>query len=123
MPADASSLIHPAFDRLREQSDVGPGQVPGLLERLTQVPDPRDPHGVRHALAVVLTPTAGAVPTGATSLRTGNAPRAMATWRNLAVGALRDAVGSGRQFLCTASPAGRSPRGPVRTGRGSFKKT
>lgn len=34
VPADSSSLIPPALDRLREQSDVGPGEVPGLLERL-----------------------------------------------------------------------------------------
>ncbi|MBB4795101.1 hypothetical protein [Streptomyces nodosus] len=38
--------------------------------------------GVRHALAVVLDLTACAV-------GTDSAPRAMATWRNLAVGALR----------------------------------
>ncbi|MDX2525270.1 ISAs1 family transposase [Streptomyces europaeiscabiei] len=68
MLADASSLIPPALDRLREQSDVGPGEVPGLLERLAQVPDPRDPRGVRHALVVALTLTACAVLTGATSL-------------------------------------------------------
>ncbi|MGW3267073.1 transposase family protein [Streptomyces sp. NPDC001056] len=61
-------MIPPALDRLREQSDVGPGEVPGLLERLAQVPDPRDPRGVRHTLAVVLTLTACAVLTGATSL-------------------------------------------------------
>ncbi|MGY4744144.1 Imm1 family immunity protein [Streptomyces sp. ATMOS53] len=39
--------------------------MPGLLEWLARVPDPR---GVRHALAVVLTLTACAVLTGATSL-------------------------------------------------------
>jgi hypothetical protein len=61
-------MIPPALDWLREQSDVGPGEVPGLLERLAQVPDPRDPRGVRHALAVVLTLTACAVLAGATSL-------------------------------------------------------
>lgn len=32
-----------------------------MLERLAQVPDPRDPRGVRHTLAVVLTLTACAV--------------------------------------------------------------
>jgi hypothetical protein len=42
--------------------------VPGLLERLAQVPDPRDPRGVRHAPAVVLVLTACAVLAGATSL-------------------------------------------------------
>lgn len=68
MPADASPLIPPALDRLREQSAIGPGEVPGLLERPAQVPDPRDPRGVRHALAVLLTLTACAVLTGATSL-------------------------------------------------------
>lgn len=68
MPADASSPIPPALDQLHEQPDVGPGEVPGLLERLAQVPDPRDPRGVRHALAVVLALTACAVLAGATSL-------------------------------------------------------
>ncbi|MFD4945289.1 ISAs1 family transposase [Streptomyces sp. NPDC058409] len=42
--------------------------VPGLLERLGEVPDPRDPRGVRHRLAVVLALTACAVLAGATSL-------------------------------------------------------
>ncbi|WP_406733515.1 hypothetical protein [Streptomyces sp. NBC_01794] len=31
-----------------------PEEIPGLLERLAEVPDPRDPRGVRHALVVVL---------------------------------------------------------------------
>ncbi|GAA2952303.1 ISAs1 family transposase [Streptomyces erythrogriseus] len=68
MPADASSAIPLALDQLREQLDVGPEEVPSLLERLAQVPDPRDPRGVRHALAVVLALTACAVLAGATSL-------------------------------------------------------
>ncbi|MFG3120804.1 transposase family protein [Streptomyces sp. NPDC048201] len=42
--------------------------MPGLLEQLAQVPDPRDPRGVRYALAGVRTLTACAVLTGATSL-------------------------------------------------------
>jgi hypothetical protein len=45
-----------------------PGEVRGLLERLAEVPDPRDPRGVRHRLAVVLALTACAVLAGATSL-------------------------------------------------------
>ncbi|WP_240797532.1 transposase family protein [Streptomyces sp. F001] len=45
-----------------------PEEIPGLLERLAEVPDPRDPRGVRHALVVVLALTACAVPAGATSL-------------------------------------------------------
>ncbi|MFF2470258.1 MULTISPECIES: ISAs1 family transposase [Streptomyces] len=68
MPADASSLIPPALDQLRENPQVRPEEVPGLLERLVEVPDPRDPRGVRHRLAVVLALTACAVLAGATSL-------------------------------------------------------
>ncbi|SFM55563.1 Transposase DDE domain-containing protein [Streptomyces sp. cf124] len=68
MPADASSLIPPALDQLREHPDVVSEEVPGLLERLAEVPDPRDPRGVRHRLAVVLALTACAVLAGATSL-------------------------------------------------------
>lgn len=67
-PADAPSAIPPALDQLPEQPDVGPGEVPCLLERLAQVPDPRDPRGVRHVLAFVLALTACAVLAGATSL-------------------------------------------------------
>ena len=69
MPADASSLIPPALDQLaRAVREAAPEEVPGLLERLAEVPDPRDPRGVRHALAVVLALTACAVLAGATSL-------------------------------------------------------
>jgi hypothetical protein len=46
----------------------GTGEAPRYLQRLAEVPDPRDPRGVRHALAVVLAPTACAVLAGATSL-------------------------------------------------------
>ncbi|MFC8882055.1 ISAs1 family transposase [Streptomyces cinereoruber] len=61
--------VDPApFDQLREEPDVAPTEVPDLLERLAQVPDPRDPRGARHALAVVLTLAACAVLAGATSL-------------------------------------------------------
>ncbi|MDH6222117.1 transposase family protein [Streptomyces pseudovenezuelae] len=68
MPTDASSLIPPALDRLRQHPEVAPEEVPGLLERLAQVPDPRDPRGVRHALVVVLALSACAVLAGATSI-------------------------------------------------------
>jgi hypothetical protein len=68
VPADASSPIPPALDQLREYPQVVPEEVPGLLERLAEVPDPRDPRGVRHRLAVVLALTACAVLAGATSL-------------------------------------------------------
>jgi len=68
VPADASSLIPPALDQLRQHRDVAPEEVPGLLERLARVPDPRDPRGVRHSLVVVLALAACAVLAGATSL-------------------------------------------------------
>ncbi|MFD7607225.1 hypothetical protein ACFXMT_20485 [Streptomyces mirabilis] len=58
MPADASSPIPLGFDRLREHPGAVPGEIPGLLERLTEVPGPRDPRGVRHALVVMLALTA-----------------------------------------------------------------
>ncbi|MCX5444351.1 hypothetical protein RB199_23085 [Streptomyces libani] len=54
MPADASSPIPPALDQLRKQPEPRPEEIPGLLERLAEVPAPRDPRGVRHALAAVL---------------------------------------------------------------------
>ncbi|WP_234042641.1 transposase family protein [Streptomyces marianii] len=68
MPADASSLIPPALGQLREKPQVRPAEVPGLLERLAEVPDPRDPRGVRHRPSVVRALTACAVLAGATSL-------------------------------------------------------
>jgi hypothetical protein len=68
VPADASSLIPPVLDQLREYPGAIPEEVPGLLERLAEVPDPRDPRGIRHALGVVLALTACAVVSGATSL-------------------------------------------------------
>ncbi|GAA4984030.1 transposase family protein [Kitasatospora paranensis] len=68
MPAEESSPILPALDQLREQPQLEPKEVPGLLERLAEVPDPRDPRGVRHAFAAVLALTACAVLAGATSL-------------------------------------------------------
>ncbi len=68
MPADASSLIPPALDQLREKPQVDAVEVPGLLERPAEVPESRDPRGVRHRLAVVLALTACAVLAGAASL-------------------------------------------------------
>ncbi|WTL37337.1 ISAs1 family transposase [Streptomyces brevispora] len=68
MPADASSLIPPALYQLREHREVESEEVSSLLKRLAEVPDRRDPRGVRHRLAVVLALSACAVPAGATSL-------------------------------------------------------
>ncbi|MFB6879000.1 transposase family protein [Streptomyces sp. NPDC056323] len=68
MPADASSPITCAFDQLGERLEVVSEEVPSLLERLAEVPDPRDPRGVRHRLTVVLVLTVCAVLAEATSL-------------------------------------------------------
>lgn len=43
MPVYASSLVPPALDQLREHPEVVSNEVPRLLERLAEVPDPRDP--------------------------------------------------------------------------------
>ncbi|MEU5307163.1 transposase family protein [Streptomyces noursei] len=68
MPADVSLLIPPALGQLRDHPKVVSNEVPRLLERLAEVPDPRDPRGVRHALVAVLALTACTVLPGATSL-------------------------------------------------------
>ncbi|MFC7014349.1 transposase family protein [Streptomyces viridiviolaceus] len=65
-------------------------EVPGLLERLAEVPDPRDPRGVRHALVVVLALTACAVLAGATSLlAVGEWIAGPRSWNALAYGLIR----------------------------------
>ena len=67
MPPDASSPIPPAFDQLREHPRAVPEEIPGLLERLAEVPNLRDPRSVRHALVVVLALTACSLLAGATA--------------------------------------------------------
>ncbi|MFE5082090.1 transposase family protein [Streptomyces mirabilis] len=61
-------------DQLRDHPQVAPEEVPGLLERLAEVPDPCNPRGVRHRLTVVLALTACAVLAGAAS------PLAVGDW-------------------------------------------
>jgi hypothetical protein len=68
VPADASSPISPVLEQLRPHPEVSGNDLPDLLERLAQVPDPRDPRGVRHPLMRLLALTACAVLTGARSL-------------------------------------------------------
>lgn len=70
MPAPLSSLI----DRVHGQSDSSPQVVQlghtsqeCLLRALSQVPDPRDARGVRHALPAVLAMAIAAVPAGSRS--------------------------------------------------------
>ena len=47
----------------------------------------------------------------ASQLRTGNAPRVMATWRNLAIGALR--LGGVTNIAAGLRRNGRDPRRPL----------
>lgn len=68
VPADVSSLISPAFDQLDPRPKAARSEIPDLLERLAQIPDPRDPRGVRHPLVTILAQTACAVLAGARSL-------------------------------------------------------
>jgi hypothetical protein len=68
VPADASSLVPPVFDQLGPHPRAAPREIPDLLERLPQVPDPRDPRGVRYPHVTVLALTACAVLAGARSL-------------------------------------------------------
>lgn len=49
---DASSLVPPALDQLRNHPEVVSEEVPSLLRRLAEVPDARGPRGVCHRLAV-----------------------------------------------------------------------
>ena len=71
MPALSSSLISPALEQLQDlpaaDRTVLAGQCPSLAEHLAQVPDPRDPRGVRHTLTSLLLAAVAAVLTGARS--------------------------------------------------------
>ena len=72
MPALSSSLISPALEQLRDlragARPLHPGECPSLAECLQQVPDPRDPRGVRHSLTSLLLASVAAVLAGAQSL-------------------------------------------------------
>ena len=71
MPAVSSSLISPALGQV---GDLPAGdrallaaQCPSLREHLADVPDPRDPRGVRHSLTSLLLAAVAAVLAGARS--------------------------------------------------------
>ncbi|MFG2472675.1 transposase family protein [Streptomyces canus] len=80
--------------------------MPGLLERLTEVPDPRDPRGVRHAL-VVLALTACAVLAGTRSLP------AVGEWIGDTPPQVLQAVGAPRSSASQAAPACGIVRSPT----------
>jgi len=71
VPAVSSSLTSPALEKL-EHLPAGDrvllaGQCPSLAEHLADVPDPRDPRGVRHTLTSLLLAAVAAVLAGARS--------------------------------------------------------
>ena len=71
MPALSSSPISAALEQLDLPAGdraLLAGQCPSLLEYLQQVPDPRDPRGVRHSLTSLLLAAVAAVLAGAQSL-------------------------------------------------------
>jgi len=71
VPALSSSLISSALEQIQELSAgerlVLARQCPSLAEHLAQVPDPRDPRGVRHTLTSLLLAAVAAVVAGACS--------------------------------------------------------
>jgi predicted transposase YbfD/YdcC len=71
VPALSSSLIGPALGQLQDLPAGDrlalAGQCPSLAGHLAQVPDPRDPRGVRHTLTSLLLAAVAAVLAGARS--------------------------------------------------------
>jgi hypothetical protein len=72
VPAPPSSPISPALEQLQDlpagDRALLASKCPGLAEHLAQVPDPRDPRGVRHTLTSLLLGAIAAMLAGAQSL-------------------------------------------------------
>jgi predicted transposase YbfD/YdcC len=68
VPAATSSLIPSVLTQPPDPTALSAAECPGLLERLMQVPDPRDRRGLRHPLNSVLALATAAVLAGARSL-------------------------------------------------------
>lgn len=98
MPAVVSSPIPPVIDRLCCQPEAAEDELPVLLARLAEVPDPRKPRGLRHSLVYVLALAACAVLTGATSLL------AISEWAADAPPAVLDRLGARRCPLSGTLP-------------------
>ena len=105
MPALSLSLISPALEQLQDlpAGDCAPlsGQCPGLLEYLAQMPDPRDPRGVRHTLTSLLLAAVAAVLAGArsfTASASGWRMRRRRSWPPSASAMIRWRGSPGRQM-------------------------
>ena len=72
----------PLGDGASRNPEVLSEEVPGLLEQLSEVPNPADPRGVRQAVVVVLALTVCAVPAGATS-KANQAPGVLRSVRDV----------------------------------------
>ncbi|MGW2724036.1 transposase family protein [Streptomyces sp. NPDC001492] len=98
MPAASSSPIPAGLGQLAGSDPACPDELPGLLDRLRRLPDPRRLRGRRHPLSYVPALTACAVLAGAKSLT------AIAEWA-------ADAPG---QLLLRCGAALRDPDRPYR---------
>lgn len=91
MPAERSSPITPVLTQLHQAPRLRPADYPGLLQRLTSVPDPRDRRGRLHELASVLAVASAAVVTGARSFAAiSEWATDTPTWVRIALGVRRD---------------------------------
>ncbi|MFE0646950.1 ISAs1 family transposase, partial [Streptomyces sp. NPDC058877] len=68
MPAAPSSPIPAGLGQLAGRDPACPGELPGLLVRLSRLPDPRRRRGRRHPLSYILAVAACAVLAGAKSI-------------------------------------------------------
>ncbi|WP_307542760.1 transposase family protein [Streptomyces sp. V3I8] len=105
-------------EQLGPHPEVSGSNLPDLLERLAQVPDPRNPRGVRHPLLTLLTLTARAVLAGARSLhavseQVADAPPALLERLGTAVDPLVPAA----PWEVTVGRDGSGPPGSVSTCR------
>ncbi len=98
MPAVVSSAIPPVLDQLCGQPGAAEDELPALLARLAEVPDPRKPRGRRHSLVYVPAPAAWAVLTGASSLP------AISKWATDAPPVVLDRLGARRCPLSGTRP-------------------
>jgi predicted transposase YbfD/YdcC len=68
VPAASSSPIPAGLGQLAGSDPARPGELPGLLDRLRRLPDPRRLRGRRHPLAYILALAACSILAGAKSL-------------------------------------------------------
>jgi hypothetical protein len=131
-----SSPIPPARDQLCDQPDAAADELPGLLARLAEVPDPRKPRRVSHSLEYMLALAACAVLSSGLKVRhqtpstsSGRAPTRFSRPRGGAERA-RDDYPGGSDAVITPAMArsshldhapGRSPRRDISRSPGRLR--